>query len=72
MAVDDLATKLAAWSTSGGDVTTSERRAARTEIYQEHLPKLTATGVVRFDSLLGQVELRDVPALTARLGERRG
>lgn len=66
--VDDLAIRLAARTGSGERVTASERRAARTEIYQEHLPKLTATGVVTFDSLLGRVELNDVPALTARLG----
>lgn len=30
---------------------------AREDIYQRHLPKLTATGVVRFDSLVSTVEL---------------
>jgi hypothetical protein len=45
----------------------AERRATRTEIYQEHLPKLTATGVVSFDSMLGTVEFLGDDALTARL-----
>ncbi|WP_459194034.1 DUF7344 domain-containing protein [Halosimplex sp. J119] len=31
--------------------------AVRREIFQDHLPKLTATGVVRYDSLVGTVEL---------------
>ncbi|MFC7142761.1 hypothetical protein ACFQMA_23360 [Halosimplex aquaticum] len=31
--------------------------AARRDIFQHHLPKLTATGVVRYDSLVGTVEL---------------
>ncbi|WP_436932721.1 DUF7344 domain-containing protein [Halosimplex halobium] len=30
---------------------------ARRDLFQEHLPKLTATGVVRYDSLVGTVEL---------------
>lgn len=71
MPVDDLATRLAARSGTGEEITASERRATRTEIYQDHLPKLTATGVVNFDSLLGRVELQDVPALTARLETTR-
>lgn len=31
--------------------------AARRDLFQRHLPKLTATGVVRYDSLVGTVEL---------------
>lgn len=66
--VDDLATLLASKTDSGDDdVSRADRRRARTEIYQEHLPKLTATGVVTFDSLLGSVALSDNPALSARL-----
>ncbi|WP_246022880.1 DUF7344 domain-containing protein [Halosimplex halophilum] len=30
---------------------------ARRDLFQQHLPKLTATGVVRYDSLVGTVEL---------------
>ena len=32
---------------------------ARTEAYERHLPKLTATAVVQYDSLVGTVELTD-------------
>lgn len=31
--------------------------AVRRDLYQQHLPKLTATGVVRYDSLVGTLEL---------------
>jgi hypothetical protein len=64
--IGDLARELAPGS-DADRVSDSDRRAARTEIYQAHLPKLTATGVVHFDSLLGEVELAAVPALVARL-----
>ncbi|MFC7019009.1 MULTISPECIES: DUF7344 domain-containing protein [Haloarcula] len=32
--------------------------AVRAELYRDHLPKLTATGVVAYDSMVGTVELR--------------
>lgn len=34
-------------------------RVARDEFFQDHLPKLTATGVVEYDSLVGTVALTD-------------
>ena len=61
--VDDLAARLV----DSDRPSREERRAARTEIYQEHLPKLTPTGVVAFDSLLGTVEFLGDDALVARL-----
>ena len=63
--VGDLAALLA----DGDDATASraERRAARTEIYQDCLPRLTATGAVRFDSLLGTVAFAGGRELVARL-----
>jgi len=61
--VDDLAAQLA----ESAAPSRAERRVARTEIYQEHLPKLTATGVVGFDSVLGTVTYRGGDALAARL-----
>jgi len=64
--IGDLATELAPGN-DPAEVSDSDRRTVRTEIYQDHLPKLTATGVVHFDSLLGEVELVAVPALVARL-----
>ncbi|WP_436910801.1 DUF7344 domain-containing protein [Halosimplex marinum] len=39
------------------DVPADAVDAARAELFQEHLPKLTATGVVSYDSLVGTVEL---------------
>ncbi|MBV0901109.1 DUF7344 domain-containing protein [Haloarcula salina] len=36
----------------------ADRRALAEELYTEHLPKLTATGVVSYDSVVGKVELR--------------
>ncbi|WP_246391695.1 DUF7344 domain-containing protein [Halosimplex pelagicum] len=47
--------------------------AARSDLFQRHLPKLTATGVVRYDSLVGTVELAtDDPRLLGDDGEASG
>jgi len=43
----------------------AERRRLGAAFHQEHLPKLTATGVVTYDSHLGAVELRDRDAIAA-------
>ncbi|MFC7250278.1 hypothetical protein ACFQJ5_10570 [Halomicroarcula sp. GCM10025324] len=32
--------------------------SVREELFRDHLPKLTATGVVRYNSMVGTVELR--------------
>jgi|GEM_PF-1236800 len=49
------------------DVPADAVEAGRTELFQRHLPKLTATGVVRYDSLVGTVELAtDDPRLLGR------
>lgn len=69
--VDDLAAVLVAART-GGSCSPRQRRRARAEIFQEWLPKLTATEVVHFDSLLGTVEYTGCPALTARLAAADG
>ncbi|MFB6308155.1 MAG: hypothetical protein ABEH35_02400 [Haloarculaceae archaeon] len=34
------------------------RRTVRDELFREHLPKLTATATVEYDSMCGTVELR--------------
>lgn len=39
-------------------VTAAERDAVVEELFTEHIPKLTATGVIAYDSMLGAVELR--------------
>ncbi|MFB6141005.1 MAG: hypothetical protein ABEJ26_11290 [Halosimplex sp.] len=51
------AARAVAESEASTDVTDEAVEAVRREIFQEHLPKLTATGVVRYDSLVGTVEL---------------
>ncbi|MEF8906628.1 MAG: hypothetical protein V5A13_02095 [Haloarculaceae archaeon] len=59
LAVTDLAAAVAARET-GTDlesVDPERHRAVREEIYERHLPKLTATGVVEFDSMRGTVTL---------------
>ena len=55
MVVDDIA---AAVEADDSD----PRERLRAEIYDEHLPKLTATGVVDYDSMRGCVSLRS-PAI---------
>jgi hypothetical protein len=63
-AVVDLAAQLAAaeWGTEPGAVNELERQELRREIFDRHLPKLTATGVVEYDSLLGKLRLAE-PAI---------
>ena len=59
LAVDDLARAVLARE-RGVDPTAVEDDAVsslREEIYQRHLPRLTPTGLVRYDSLLGTVAL---------------
>jgi hypothetical protein len=66
--VDDLATVLLdADVPTAESISAADRERARQEIYQDLLPKLTATDVVRFDSMLGTVEFTGPEALSARL-----
>ena len=46
------------------DVDDAERASARDEIFEIHLPKLTATELVEYDSLLGKVRLAE-PAIVS-------
>jgi DNA-binding transcriptional ArsR family regulator len=59
MPVGTLAAEVVA--AQGGDtpdeVDAADREAMREELFTEHIPKLTATGVVTYDSMLGAVEL---------------
>lgn len=57
--VTDLAAAVAAREagTDAETVDPERHRAVRAEIYERHLPKLTATGVVEFDSMRGTVTL---------------
>lgn len=57
--VADLAREIAAaeHETEPEAVEAEAVDAVRRDLYQQHLPKLTATGVVRYDSLVGTLEL---------------
>jgi len=59
MPVEDLARALAARETGVDDTAVDDEKVAqrREDVFQELLPKLTPTGVVAYDSLLGTVEL---------------
>jgi hypothetical protein len=72
MVVEDLAARVQARE-AGTDpeaVEAGRRRAVREEIFQHHLPKLTATGVVEYDSMLGTMELEE-PSIAERARDRR-
>jgi hypothetical protein len=60
MIVEDLAAAILAreWDTTAVAVDEDDVQALRTELYEEHIPRLTAVGVVSYDSMLGTVELR--------------
>lgn len=59
MVIDDLAAVVRARETDTNqeDVEQAERQQVRDDFFQRHLPKLTATEVVRYNSMLGTVEL---------------
>ncbi|MFC6973622.1 hypothetical protein ACFQL1_01415 [Halomicroarcula sp. GCM10025709] len=58
--VADLAAAVLAAERDGAPATVDDEavQALRTELYERHIPKLTATGIVAYDSLKGTVELR--------------
>ncbi|WP_336337991.1 DUF7344 domain-containing protein [Haloarcula brevis] len=60
MVVADLAAAVLAAErgTEPAAVPRSERESLTEELFTEHLPKLTATDVVAYDSMVGTVELR--------------
>jgi hypothetical protein len=62
LAVDDLARAVIASERDVDPEAVDDDAAAtlREEIYQRHLPRLTPTGLVSYDSLLGTVALDDV------------
>jgi len=53
--VTDLAAEIARLEEGRADA--DSVGAIRTDLFQRHLPKLNATGIVRYDSKLGTVEL---------------
>jgi len=60
MVVESLATAVRAAidDTSVDAVSRREREAMREELFTEHIPKLTATDVLEYNSMLGTVELK--------------
>jgi len=60
MVVEDLAAAVVAAREDcpQSAVTTADREAMTEALFTDHIPKLTATGVVAYDSMLGAVELR--------------
>lgn len=67
MAIDDLAAAVRAHElgVDPDDVARPERRSVREQFFEIHLPKLTATDVVEFDSVLGSVSLAESPMAAA-------
>ncbi len=59
MPLDDLAGEIRARERQSAleAVTAAERRALRRDLLETDLPKLTATGVVGYDSMLATVEI---------------
>jgi hypothetical protein len=72
MIVGDLAAHVHAREagTEPETVGAESRHTVREEIFQHHLPKLTATGVVTYDSMLGVIEL-EKPSIAERARDRR-
>ena len=69
MVIDDLAAAVRAreTETSPDAIESEERQRVRDELFQRHLPKLTATDVVRYDSMLGTVQLADTESVVDAL-----
>jgi len=66
LAVGDLAAEILAdrRDADPAEIPKRDRRALRDELFETHLPKLTATGVVDYDSMVGTVELETESILT--------
>jgi hypothetical protein len=60
--IDDLADVLAGWrSTATGPVGPTERERIAVELRHVHLPRLDEATLVEFDSVAGDVRLRELP-----------
>jgi hypothetical protein len=64
--VEELATTIVERErgTPPGSVDPERRAAVVDDIYDRHLPKLLATGIVEYDSMMGAVSLVDESVLT--------
>lgn len=59
--LSELAVQVAAWenSTPEGEITSAERQRVYIPLYQTHLPKLAAYGVIEYDQSRGTIERTD-------------
>jgi hypothetical protein len=69
MVVEDLARAVCLAETAPDDPPVDEgrQRAVRTDIFERHLPKLTAVDAVQYDSMVGTVEYVGAGELCDRL-----
>jgi hypothetical protein len=69
MVIDDLARAVCAAEADPGDaaVEGEKRMAVRSDIFERHLPKLTAIEAVRYDSMVGTAEYLGAGDLCERL-----
>jgi hypothetical protein len=65
--VEDLAAAVCAAEEgcSPTEVSETRRRAVQNELFEEHIPKLVATGIVRYDSMVGRLWLEE-PGVAVR------
>jgi DNA-binding transcriptional ArsR family regulator len=69
--VTQLAANVIEHERSVDDVSRSERQRVSEDLYEHHIPKLTATAVVTYNSRQASIELNDVaPQLSDRLFDR--
>jgi hypothetical protein len=59
--VEDLAVAVLAaeQGVDPGEIDTGHRKEVERDLYDRHLPKLTATGLLEYDSMLGRVRLTE-------------
>lgn len=56
---ENLVERIARWETpAGGDVSAERRKSVRNALYQTHLPKLEAAGLIEYEQATGEVAAR--------------
>jgi predicted Zn-ribbon and HTH transcriptional regulator len=69
--VTQLAANVIEHERSVDDVSHSERQCVSEDLYEHHIPKLTATAVVTYNSRQASIELNDIaPPLSDKLFDR--